>query len=124
MLVASFDQCQFGETAHKPTTLMTCSEDLHSDVYERRCCGGHVHARTTGTRSEGGFFSTAHAKYQAPLCRAIARSISTWPLRVCQDREARVEAWNKEWQAFGLPLEHAAAAGPLRVYSDATGFQQ
>ena len=124
MLIASFDQCQFGGTARKPTTLMTCSEDLFSAMNERRCCGGHIHARTTGTRSDGGFFSTAHAKYQAPLCRAVARSISTWALRGCQDREARVEAWNREWQTFGLPLHHEAAAGPLRVYSDATGFQQ
>ena len=124
MRFASFDQCQFGGTARKPTTVMSVCSQLQADLDAKRCTGGHVHARTTGINAKGGYFSTSHAKYQAPLCSVIASSAASWQSRYRGGFAAGLSAWSREWKVFGFPLEHSAASGPLRVYSSSIGFQQ
>ena len=124
MSLASFDQCRFGGTARKPTTIMTDCPHLQADLDAKRCTGGHSHARTTGLTAQGGFHSTAHAQYQAPLCCVLARSAASWTPRYRGGFGAGLAAWRREWEVIGLPLEHSAATGPLGVYSSTTGFQQ
>ena len=89
MKFACFDQCRFGGTARKPTTVMTICSQLHSELNDCRCTGGHSHARTTGV-SETVFFhyfpcqvpSTAlqlHRALSGGLDTTISRRLRGWP---------------------------------------------
>ena len=75
---SSFDQCQYGSSWRKPTTVAMSVPLEGGPFLQRTCCGQHGLCSRTGARhyvlsgSAGGNFKTHAAReYARPLCEAI-----------------------------------------------------
>ena len=101
------DQCEFGAVARKPTTLLLDVPCLVPELAVQ--CRHRGHPPAIGRSSQGGFKTTALARYPQRFAQAIARVAAGGFMADGRSRPVGSAAWDALWTARQFPALYAKA---------------